>query len=375
MAKRRSAKEGSIYQRSDGRWAGAVSIGGRKRKAFYGRTQEEVREKILKARHDLSQGLPMNDDRLTFSRYLDKWLEDSVKPSVRPRTHESYSQYVRLYIRPALGSIKLTKLGPADIQSLLNQQQEKGLSARTAQYTHAVIRRALEQAYQWQLVPRNVAKLVRPPRVQRQEAKALTPEQARIFLEAVSGDRLEAFYTVAIALGLRRGECLALKWEDIDFENETLRVRHTLHRHKGGGWTLVEPKSRNSRRTIALPKVIVQSLKDHKKRQLEERIFQGSRWQETGFVFTSTIGTPLCGDNVFKRFRDILKKAGLPGINLHGLRHTAASLLLVQGVSARVVMETLGHSQISLTMNTYSHVMPVLMREAADKMDSILGGN
>ena len=123
-----------------------------------------------------------------------------------------------------------------------------------------------------------------------------------------------------------------------------------------------------------MPKVIVQALKDHKKRQLEERIFQGSRWQETGFVFTSTIGTPLCGDNVFKRFRDILNKAGLPVINLHGLRHTAASLLLVQGVSPRVVMETLGHSQISLTMNTYSHVMPVLMREAADKMDAILRG-
>jgi len=375
MAKRRGQNEGSIYRQGDSRWAAAVSLPGRKRKYFYGRTREAVQKKLLKARHDLQQGLPLSDERITFGKYLDKWLEDSVQPSVRPATFNRYSRDCRIHIKPALGYIKLVRLNPGEIQSLLNRKQVEGLSPASVRHIHAVIRRALEQAYQWQLVPRNVAKLVKPPRVPKKEAKALSPEQARAFLNAVKEDRLVAFYTVAMALGLRRGECLALKWDDIDFENETLRVRHTLHRIRGGGWTLAEPKSANSRRTIALPKVIVKAFREHKKRQLEERIFQGSRWQETGFVFTSTIGTPLNGDNVFKKFRDILKKAGLPEINLHGLRHTAASLLLVQGVSPRVVMETLGHSQISFTMNTYSHVMPVLMRDAADKMDAILSGN
>lgn len=376
---KRGQNEGSIYKRGDGRWTAIVSLGyqdgKRKRKSIYGKTRKEVSDKLTAALRSQQQGLPLSNDRITVGQFLNRWLTDSVKPSVRPRTFRSYSQLVTRHIAPDLGKIKLAKLSPQDIQKLMNSKLKSGLSPRTVQYIHAVIRRALVQACKWQLVPRNVAKLVDPPRVQHFEVQPLSPEQARMLIEAAKGDRLEALYTVAVALGLRRGECLALRWEDIDLETGTLRVRHTLQRLEGGGWELAEPKSKNSRRTLGLPNFAVLALREHRKRQLEEKILAGPTWQESGFVFTSKVGTPLDGQHLyFRHFKKLLNEAGLPDIRFHDLRHSCASLLLVQGVSPRVVMETLGHSQISLTMNTYSHVMPVLMREAADKMDALLSG-
>ncbi len=379
MAKR-GQNEGSITKRKDGRWVARLTIGyeggKQKRKCIYGRTREEVAGKLAEALKAKRDGLPVTNDRITFGQFLDKWLEDSVRPSVRATTYYRYTREVRLHIEPTLGKVKLAKLCPGDIQALLNTKLKDGLSPASVRHMHAVIRRSLEQAYQWQLVPRNVAKLVRAPRVQRYEAKTLSPEEAAAFLEAVKGDRLAALYTVAMALGLRRGEALALKWEDIDMESGTLRVRHTLKNLPGGGWSLTEPKSRQSRRTLGLPQFAIQSLREHRRRQLEEKMLAGSHWQDHGhgFVFTSIIGTPLDGDNVYKLFRRLLKENELPDIRFHDLRHSCASLLLAKGISPRVIMETLGHSQISLTMDTYSHVMPVLMKEAADAMDAILSG-
>ncbi len=377
MAKR-GQNEGSITKRKDGRWVARLTVGyeggKQKRKCIYGRTREEVAAKLARVIQAKADGLPVTNDRITFGQFLDKWLEDSVKSSVREATYYRYTREVRLHIEPTLGKIKLARLSPGDIQALMNGKLKEGLSPASVRHMHAVIRRALEQAYQWQLVPRNVAKLVRPPRVQRYEAKTLSPEQAAAFLEAVKGDKLEALYTVAMALGLRRGEALALKWEDIDMEAGTLRVRHTLKSLPGGGWDLTEPKSRQSRRTLGLPQFALAALRDHRKRQLEEKLKQGKQWQDHGFVFTSVIGTPLDGDNVYKLFRRLLKDNSLPDIRFHDLRHSCASLLLAKGISPRVIMETLGHSQISLTMDTYSHVMPVLMKEAADAMDAILAG-
>ncbi len=377
MAKR-GQNEGSITKRKDGRWVARLTIGyeggKQKRKCIYGRTREEVAGKLAAALKAKRDGLPVSNDRITFGQFLDKWLEDSVKPSVRPATYSRYTREVRLHIEPTLGKVKLAKLSPGDIQALLNTKLKEGLSPASVRHMHAVIRRALGQAYEWQLVSRNVAKLVRPPRVNRYEAQTLSPAQAAAFLEAVKGDRLEALCTVAMALGLRRGEALAIKWEDVNLEAGTLRVRHTLKNLPGGGWELAEPKSRNSRRTLGLPQFALAALKEHRKRQLEEKLRQGKKWRDHGFVFTSVIGTPLDGDNVYKLFRQLLKENNLPDIRFHDLRHSCASLLLVQGISPRVIMETLGHSQISLTMDTYSHVMPVLMKEAANAMDEIISG-
>jgi integrase len=229
----------------------------------------------------------------------------------------------------------------------------------------------LEQAYKWNLVARTVAKLVDPPRSKHTEIKPWTSDQARAFLDTVKGHRLEAFYSVALALGLRRGEALALRWEDVDLDKGTLIVRGALQR-VGGKLQLMETKTDRSRRTIRLPKIAVAALKAHRVRQLEERLLAGTRWRETEMIFTSTIGTLLEPRNINRQFEGLVEKAGLPHIRFHDLRHTCATLLLVQGVPPRVVMDLLGHSKIGVTMDTYSHVLPELQSEAADRMDELL---
>jgi integrase len=201
----------------------------------------------------------------------------------------------------------------------------------------------------------------------------LSPDEARCFLEAIRGDRLEALYLVALGAGLRQGEILGLAWADVDLEHATLTVRNALQR-VDGRLVLVEPKSVTSRRVVALPIIVVDALRAHRTRQREDRLLAGWRWQDDprGLVFTTTIGTPMDGIAVTRRFQALLAGAGLPRQRFHDLRHACASLLLAQGVAPRVVMETLGHSQISLTLNTYSHVIPALGREAANRMDEML---
>ncbi len=179
-------------------------------------------------------------------------------------------------------------------------------------------------------------------------------------------------YTVALALGLRQGEALGVRWEDVDLEAQTLRVRYALQRIDRKP-TFVEPKTTRSRRTLPLPPSIVTALRAHRVRQLEERLLAGERWQDWNLVFASTVGTPLDGHNVTHRLQKHLERAGLPRQRFHDLRHCCASLLLAQGVHPRAVMEILGHSQIALTMDTYSHVMPAMLRDAANLMDGILG--
>jgi len=371
---RRAPHEGTIRQRADGRWESVVHVGwenGRRiRKSFYGRTRREVQQKLVVSLRDLQQGISPTDDRLTTAAFLGRWLDD-VKPTIRSRTFVSYEQTVRLHLKPTLGRTPLSKLRPQQIQALLNVKLVSGLSPRSVGIIHAVLRAALGQAVQWDLVPRNVATLVQPPRAPRAEITPLTPEQARGFLDAIRGDRLEALYSVAVALGLRQGEILGLRWSDVDVEASTLRVAQALQR-VNGRLEFVEPKSRRSRRTIPMPPTVARALRAHRSRQLEERIAVGPRWRESDLVFTTSIGTPLDSRNVTRRFQAALERAGLPRLRFHDLRHTAASLMLAQGVPARVVMETLGHSQISLTMNTYSHVVPALQREAADRMEAVL---
>ena len=212
------------------------------------------------------------------------------------------------------------------------------------------------------------------PRVSRPELKVFTPEQAKVFLEALQGERLEPLFTVSVASGLRLGEMLGLRWVDVDLESGTVRVHQALQR-VGKTLRFVEPKSERSRRSVALPSFALEVLNRQQERQRGERLLAGSRWAETRLVFTTTIGTPLDERNVRRVFKAMLEAAGLPALRIHDLRHTTATLLLTQEVHPRVVMETLGHSQISLTLDTYSHVLPGLQAEAAHRMQEALGEN
>jgi integrase len=308
-------------------------------------------------------------DRQTVGEFLDRWLEDSVKPSVRRKTHADYAHAVKKHLKPALGRIQLIKLSPQQVQTFLNEKLTHGLSPRTVQLLRAVLRRALVQALKWDLVIRNVATLVDPPRLNRSQIEPFSPDEAVKFFEKIKGDRLEALFILALALGLRQGELLGLRWDAIDSQKRTLRVSYALQRIDKQ-LQLVEPKSERSRRTLPLPEIALNALRTHRVRQLEEKMAAGDDWSDTGFVFTTDTGKPIDARNLIRKFHSLLEKAKVTRRPFHSLRHSCASFLLMQNVPSRTVMDILGHSQISLTLNTYQHVMPSMLREAATAMDS-----
>lgn len=369
--KHRGANEGTVVRRRDGRWAAAISVGGRRRKWFYGATREEVHRKLTAALHAINTGAVTDTRGLTLGAYLKQWLAEVVQQSVRPWTYHGYEVHVRLHISPLIGSLPLERVEPLHVQSLLNHKLKEGMSPKSVRYIRGTLRTALNQAVRWGLVARNAAALVDGPRVPNFEIQPFTTDEARKFLAAAKGDRLEALYSVALTMGLRQGEALGLRWEDVDLEMGYVRVARQLQR-LDGAFQLVEPKTARSRRTIVMPPTVAKVLSDHHARQNVERDAAGKEWHEWGLVFTRSDGYPLDGTVVTHRFHNFLERAGLPQRRFHDLRHSCATLLLVQGVSPRVVMEILGHSHIALTMNTYTHVVPELRRDAALRMESLL---
>ncbi|MFI5041720.1 MAG: tyrosine recombinase XerC [Acidimicrobiales bacterium] len=375
VTKRRGHGDGGVHRRSDGRWEarldGGWTAAGRRRQSFYGTTRAEAVGKLRRAQEAAAKGMPIIDERTRLATFLDAWLAAVVKPNRTHATWQGYETNVRKHITPFIGHRTLAKLSPADVQALINAKRAEGLAPRTVQYVHATLRAALGTALRWGLVQRNVATLVEPIAVDRVPVVPFNPDEVRLLLDAARADSLGAFYTVAMAVGLRPSEGLALTWGDVDLDAGLLHVRHTLDR-RDGGWILKEPKSRRSRRTIPLPSVCIAALKEHRRSQLQLRLAVGPAWTDNGLVFSTAAGGPLSRTEVSRRFGLLQERAGVAHRRLYDCRHTAASLLLAQGVSPRVVMETLGHSSFSLTMDTYTHVMPTLMRDAADAMDRAL---
>ena len=374
---KRGSGEGSIYRRSDGRWVGVVDLGWldgkRNRRSMYAKTRKEVQEKLNIALTAHRKGLSFQSDRLTVREFLSDWLSESVKPAVRPRTYQSYAELVRLHLEPSLGRIRLSKLTPRDVQKLINSKLNKGLSSRRVQYIHAVLRKALGQAEKWGFVARNVAKLADLPKVEQPEISPFDPDEARLFVKAIEGERLEALYLLAIATGLRQAEILGLSWKDVDFKQSQCSVRKTLERIDGE-FRFVEPKTARSRRILALPEIVITSLRTHKGRQVGEMLAAGDKWESSDLVFTDAYGGPLSDRVVRGRFYRILESVGLRRQRFHDLRHACASLMISQGVPSREVMETLGHSTIAMTLNRYAHIFQEAQRETADKMDKVLTG-
>ena len=254
----------------------------------------------------------------------------------------------------------------------LNERDaDKRLSARTISYHRTLLRMSLGQALKWGLVSRNVAALVDAPRVERFEIQPIDQQQAQTFLDAIKSERLEALFTVALSLGLRRGEALGLRWQDVDFENRTMRVCQQLHR-VGKKLVFDEPKTKTSRRVLSLPNSLVSRLREHRTKQLEEKLSAGPEWKENGLVFTTSLGKPIDPRNVKRSLDRILEKAKLPHFRVHDLRHFCASLLLAQGVELKVVSQILGHTQISITADIYTHVLPQTQKAAIDLLDRIL---
>jgi integrase len=377
MAKKRGNGEGSIYRRTDGRWVGQYLVHtakGPKYRYLYGKTRAVVAEKLTKAMADRDSGLIFDAGKMTVGEYLDRWLSDSVKGTVRTSTYERNEEIVRLHIKPSLGRVGLKKLTPAHVRGLYRERLDSGLAPATVRRIHSTLYKALSQAVSDAIVPRNAAH-VKAPRPAPEEIRPLSEDEARAFLDAArqSGERFEALYVLAITTGLRRGELLGLRWDDLDLELGTLRVGRALMR-EGGRHTLGETKTKRGRRQINLTPRTLNALKAHRKKQLEEKMKRAGLYKDHGLIFASGVGTPVNPENLIKRsFKPLLKKAGLPEIRFHDLRHTCATLLLSRGVHPKLVQELLGHATIAMTLDTYSHYLPSMGDQAAGAMGNAFG--
>jgi integrase len=350
-----------------------VTTGLGARRWVYGKTREDVARRVTDALKATQDGLPIPGETETVERFLTQWLEQTVRNKVRPVTFVSYATIVRLHVIPELGSVRLSRLTPAEVQKLLNRKLAAGLSPRRVEYIRSVLRQALGHAVKWGLVQRNVAALTDRPRPTRQDLRPLDAGQALHFLDSVRGDRLEALYTVALTLGMRQGELLGLRWDDVDLRGDFVHVRRSLVRI-GGQFMLTEPKTdRSARRLGPLPSTLMEALRAHKRRQTEEQL-AAPAWADWDLVFTTPSGQPLHSKSVTKAFQAHVAAAGLPRQRFHDLRHACASLLMAQGVHPRVVMEVLGHATISTTMNTYTHVTEATQRDALAGLSAVLSG-
>ena len=377
MAGRAARGESSIVQDEQGRWHGYVSMGTgkggvRDRRHVSGPRRGDVVRRVRALEESRDAGvIPVGGKSPTLAEWLDQWLSTIAVRRLKPRTLDSYSSQVRNHLIPHLGHHRLDRLQPEHLERAYTALEAEGLSAATVLLNHRILSRALRVAEQRGRIGRNVAQLVDPPTVVRQEIVPLTETEARALLTAAKELPNEARWTVALALGLRQGEALGLHWTDIDFGTGVLTVRRALQRQKGKGLVLVEPKSSAGRRRLVLPEPLTEALERHRVAQETARQDAAEYWQGTGFVFCQPDGRPIGAPADWAAWKALLRAAGVRDARLHDARHTAATLLLQQGVSPRVAMQLLGHSQISMTMH-YTHVVDELAVEAARSMTRAL---
>lgn len=377
MAPRRPNHDGSLYQRgSDGLWMGVALVGydsaGKPiRKYVSAKKRTDAPRKLKQLRRQIEDGLVLKDDGVKVAELFERWFDDIMRHQVAPSTYANYLTVVRMHILPDLGKKKLVELTVSDVDQLLSRKADSRLSASTVRRIRAVLAQCLDQAIRWELVARNVATLSRSPKVVRAEGRTLSPEQARHLFEAIRSHRNEALYALMLSTGLRRGEALGLMWKDFSREAGVLRVARQLKR-EGSHQVTTDTKTAKSRRAVNLADPMVKMLEEHEARQEEERQRLGSSWVDSGFIFTTSIGTPIDPRNLYREFQAICRKAELGDWHPHELRHSAASLMLAQGVKLQVVSQVLGHSSIRMTTDVYGHLLDPDRKHAADALGAVL---
>jgi integrase len=371
---RRGRGEGSIYQRKDGRWTAAISIGDGRRQQFYGKTRREVQTQLTAALRARDQGLVIAASRQRLDAYLEEWLT-AIAPNVRRSTWITDAARVRNHIIPALGRIALGDLTPAHVEQFMSAKLADGLSPQTVIHLRGILRRALQRAVRHGGLARNAAGLADPPRLPKANVpEPYSPGEARMLLHAIRGDRLEALWIVYLTTGLRRGQALGLRWMDVDLEAGTLWPRRAVLRLSTELRTDEEAKTEESSARKPLARMAVDALRAHR-----EAAEAAGRYTPAGLVFQTTAGTPIEPRNVNRSFDRLLAKAGLRHVRLHDLRESFGALLLENdersgepGTHVRVVMELLGHSQLSETLKRYTKVREGLKRQALDRLDTLL---
>jgi integrase len=379
--KRRGHNEGSVYyEESRDRWVAAVSIGPGKRKKFYFKTKQEALKKKNEALRELEQGTLATGSQRKLKDYLEDWIENVHKDKLRISTYVKYKKLIK-YIVADLGDVWLQKLTPEQVRRFYTKMSTKkdkggrGLSSKTIHEIHGVLHLALDNAVSWNYVGRNVCDLVKPPRIVSREATPLTLEQARVLLNKVREHRLEVLLTMAVVTGMRRGELLALRWANIDFERRTLLVLHTVDYIPHYGYVETEPKTKAGKRLISLPSFLLDMLQQHRVKLLKQQLKQGDDWENCDLVFPDLRGGYFNSNYLLRIFKKLLKEAGLPHMHFHDLRHSAATILLSMGVNMKVIQELLGHSDVAITLGLYSHMLSSMQKEAVDKWDGVFGND
>ncbi|MFG2135310.1 tyrosine-type recombinase/integrase [Streptomyces sp. NPDC048650] len=371
--KRNPNGAGTITKRKDGRYQCAVYVlqpdGTRARKFAYGKTWAECDTKRRELLAKVDSGVPVPTRSAKLAEWLPYWLDNVIKPNRKRSTYSKYAMHVRLYLVPLLGTKRLENLGPRHVRVFLADVARKS-SAATAKEAHRVLRTALTAATREELVTRNVASLVEAPKVVSRETTPWSLDETLTFLEEARRDPLYAAFVLAIAMGLRRGEVLGLRWSDVDLDSRVIRISNQVQRI--GGELYQDTTKTGKIRPVPLPLICLAALRWHRLRQVHDAEKRGTELDPAGLVFTTRSGRPIEPRNLNRSFSRLTASASLRPIRLHDARHGCATLLTAAGVAPRVLMEILGHSQISMTMDVYTHVAQDTQREAISHMDRLL---
>ncbi|MFI5710993.1 tyrosine-type recombinase/integrase [Kribbella sp. NPDC051620] len=397
--------DGSIYYRaSKDLWFGAAYVlqadGTTARKEVSSRNRDVVVQKLRKLQTDSDQGIPAEATNWQLEAFLRYWLEHIVKPARKPKTYQGYELVARVHLIPDLGKKKLHKLTGADVRLFMKRLRntclcckhgydarrgdkkrccavgrccERHPSDRLVEQVHAVLRNALQAAVREEVLRRNVAKLVQVQGAQYDTNRGATEEQARLLLKAAKPTRLYALFVLALFMGLRRGELLGLKWDDIDWAEKTVTVQRTLQR-VNGALRAVTPKTKKSRRTVPLIELCLEALRVHKVLQAKERLAAGKKWVNTGYIFTTEIGTPIEPDNLRRDWYPLRVQVGLGEMRFHDLRHSCVTLLLRLGVPPHIVQAIVGHADVQVTMAIYAHASLEDQRKALEQLGEAVAG-
>ena len=370
MAKIRGKNEGSIHRRKNGTWRAQVSLDGR-RLSYAADTRWECQEWLKKTIGQIDDGMTFASTRITLGEFLAGWLSSS-KASKRRTTWAHYEQVTRNYVTPRLGQVRVRDLRPDQIQGLYDHLLEQGVGTYTVLKIHTLLHSALAHAVKTGVIGRNPAGLTMPPKEPSKEMKILDESQVSQMLVEARGNRLEALYHLAVVTGMRQMEMLGLKWSDLDWINQTLKVDRQLVRPAGEGIKFTQPKTRFGKRSLVLGSKTTEVMRGHYERQHEEQQVAGDKWQEHGLIFANHLGGPIHPRNLLRDFKSLLRDAGLPAIRFHDLRHTAASLMLNHGIPVIVVSRRLGHAKPSITLDVYGHLIPSMQAEAAQIIDELV---
>jgi integrase len=370
MTKKRGNNEGSIFRLPSGRWCGQVSHEGhRQSKSFL--TQKECIDWVRKNRNLISDGMSYANAQITLAEYLEDWLI-TKKNQRRYGTWVHYNWLAHGYIIPALGNIKLKDLRAQQIQDLYNRLLQSGTGIPTVRKMHAVLTGVMNQAVKHEVILRNPVSLVEQPEKPDKEMVILTETQISQFLVTAKNHRLEALFHLAITTGMRESELLGLKWKDIDWARQTIKVERQFERPHGEGVCFTPPKTKRGKRSIKIGGKSIELLRNHYQLQQDERIRAGEAWKEYNLIFPTRVGTPIHQRDLVRSYKILLRDAGLPTFRFHDLRHTAASLLLNNNIPVIVVSRRLGHAKPSITTDVYGHLLPNMQDEAAEMIEGLV---